>query len=702
MNITFNSIKTSGIFLIMAVLVWGCASTGETTSSQDSELRPHEKLVFPELRPTEIAEVHRFEYNGIQFFLVEDSELPLIDMNVIVRAGSWMVPENLTGLASMTGSVMRNGGSVNYPSDELNELLESRAASIETGFGSSSGSASMNALSEDFADLLPVFIDLLKNPLFPEDKLDVDKTQRRSAISRRNDQPSQIAGREFNKLIYGEGSQLARVQEYDHVNNIQVEHLRDFHARAFRAPNLMVGLSGDFTVEEIRPLLEEAFGDFPNGDRNEVEFDEIDYEFESTLNFVHRGDMTQSIIRMGHIGGFRDNPDYAALQLMNRVLSGGFSGRLMQEVRTRLGLAYSVGGSYTSNVFTPGIFFASLSTAAESTADAVNATLNEIKRLTEEPVTQSELDDARDRFLNSLVFRNENRSSVLAQQMNFVYQGLPLDTFDKLVEEIQEVTVDDVFRVAQEYLQPDKLHILIVGNRDLIEDQLAELGDFNEIDITIPRPGEAGVREAITGDADAGAELLGSMASALLHGNTFSSVTFTGKTELPTPQGNMSLDTEITYGFPDSFRQDLMTPMGTQSLIYENGRAKVVAGPQEQDLPSEMAEQFRTTLHNHYFNIALNAGSKSALYIGSEERDSGEYSVIYISDLEIKLFLDKETSLPAYLVYEIFDASEGGDVEVEVAYTNWNTSGNITAAHKEVSKSAGTTVTSNFTSHSTE
>lgn len=261
-----------------ALLVSGCAGPSQTADEPQFRFidRP-ETLVFPELNPIVVPEVHTFEFNGITFYLVEDNEVPLISLSAVIRAGSWMEPNDKVGLASITGEVMRTGGTVNIPGDELNELLEGRAASIETSFGLSSGSAGMSVLREDFEELLPIFIEVLTQPAFPQDKLDLALTQRRSIIGRRNDQPSGIAAREFRHLIYGKNSVFSSVQEFDDLNNITLSDLSDFHSQAVNANNLLIGISGDFRVDEIRPVLERYFAAIEQGTPNEFDFPPVNY-----------------------------------------------------------------------------------------------------------------------------------------------------------------------------------------------------------------------------------------------------------------------------------------------------------------------------------------------------------------------------------------------------------------------------------------
>lgn len=458
-----------------------------TASLAVAQDRPWEQFDYPVINNFDMPSLEIFELdNGIRFYLVEDKELPLIDLSVMVRTGGILVPDDKVGLQSLTGTVMRTGGSTEYPGDDLNELLEDRAAVMETNIGFSAGSARFNVLSEDFSDLLPVFVDLLRNPAFPESRIDLAKTQQRSSIARRNDDQGSIAGREFQRLIYGQESPYARRIEYATLENISRDDMVEFHQRSFVGQNMMIGVTGDFELDEMKAWLSDAFSDIPAGDALSLAFPEVDYEFTPSVNFVDKSDVNQSYVLLGHIGGMRDNPDYAALQVMNRVLSGGFSSRLMQVVRSEMGLAYSVFGSYGSGVHFPGTFTAGVMTQSETTAEAIEAIIDQIERLQDEPVTDEELARTKDQFLNTLVFQYTSIASVLRERMSNDYAGLPPDTFERLVEEVTAVTVEDVHRVARQYLRPEALRILVVGNGDELGNQLDAFGDVNTIDVSIP------------------------------------------------------------------------------------------------------------------------------------------------------------------------------------------------------------------------
>ena len=189
-------------------------------------------------------------------YLLEDHTLPTINASVMVRTGSRYEPADKVGLASLTGQVMRTGGTISKTGEEIDQTLERAAASVETFIGSTSGGARLAVLKEDFDMGLGILVDILKNPVFREDKIDLAKVTSRSGISRRNDQVAAIAGREFNRLIYGSTSPYGRLMEYIHVENINRQDLIDFHRKYFLPNAVMIAVWGDFSTAAMKTKIE--------------------------------------------------------------------------------------------------------------------------------------------------------------------------------------------------------------------------------------------------------------------------------------------------------------------------------------------------------------------------------------------------------------------------------------------------------------
>lgn len=648
--------------------------------------RSWDEIEYPELNSFTKPDVEIVTLeNGIRFYLVEDHELPLISLRLLVRTGGFMVTEDKTGLSSITGTVMRTGGTTSIDGDSLNELLEDRAASMETSIGFTSGSASMNVLKEDFDDLLPVFIDLITQPAFPEQRIELAKTQQKSSISRRNDESMQIATREFQKLIYGPETVYGRQSEYETIDNITREDLINFHEQSFVAENMMVGIVGDFSTEEMTAKLTEAFRVIPQGSETVMDLPEIDYHFDSSINLVDKRDVNQSVVMMGHIGGLRENPDYAKLQVMNRILSDGFSGRLMRIIRSQMGLAYTVFGQYGSNNFYQGIFYAGVMTQSESTAEAIEAIFEQIRRLQNEPVSEQEMKDTKDRFLNSLVFEYDSRASVLNERMSYDYAGMDPETFDRLVEEIQAVTVEDVQEVAREYLHPDSFHILVVGNGEELGGQLERFGEVNLLDISIPEPGEAEGRE--TGDAAAGAEWLNKMAGAILNDGTIDGpLIFEGETRVDSPQGDMTIGVKQTIHFQtEALYSEIQTPMALVTMKIENGEGVMQMGGSEMPMQPAQLNEALGELYRHPVYLALNHETRNAEYMGMAEIDGKEYAHIRLEEeIVLNIFLDPETALPEVTTWRQFNPQLGGNIDIKMVSSDWTEGGGVTLAHQTV------------------
>lgn len=697
--------------LLMTTFVLGfmlsCASQ-ESTMMQDGSSSSGvdvEGLEYPEINNYQTPDVETFELeNGIKFYLVEDREVPLIDLSMIIKAGSFMVPDDKTGLNSILTSAMRNGGSEAYPENELNQLLEDKAARIEFGMGQNSGSASLNVLKEDFEVLLPVLVDVMMNPLMPQEKIDLAIRQQKSGITRRNDNAQQIGFRVFSKLIYGENSIQGRTTELYTLDNITREDLIEFHQNAYKGENMMIGLVGDFDVEEMKPVLEEAFANIPAGNENEFTFDEIDYEFESSIHFVDKSDVNQSVVLMGHIGGMRDNPDYAALQTMNEVLSSGFSGRLMQSVRTEQGLAYSVFGSYGSSTLYKGQFYAGVFTRSEATADAIKAVRREIEKLQEEPVSEQELEDTKDRIFNSLVFRNDSRSSVLYQRMNNEYYGRPADSFERYIEELRQVSAADIQRVAQEYMQPDQMKILVVGNGDELGDQLEQFGEVQEVDITILETLEE--EEIIAGDASGGQEWINRMASSILpNGGLNGSVVMDADNNIQTPQGEMTMGITQTIDFEsERLEADVNAPMGQIKMTIEDGQGSMQMGGNTMPMQPAQKDQMLAELYRSPIYLALNKDELDVEFMGMEEMDGEMYAHVRVSDeIMLNLYLDPDTSLPMITTYRTFNPQVGGTVTVQLNSMDWRESGGVLMPYQMISYADGEKVSSTMlNSHGVE
>jgi zinc protease len=425
--------------------------------------------------------------NGMTVFLMEDHELPLVSGNLIVRTGSRNEDADRTGLASLTGSVMRSGGTINHPANPLNELLEQKAASIESGISVNSGNVSFSSLTEDLPQIFDLFAEVIQTPALPQDKIDLTKFQTRGAIARRNDQANGILGREFRKLIYGATSPYARTVEYATIDRITQADIQSFYQSQFQPENFILGIVGDINPMEMKRAIEAKFGSFkPRANGSEsIQNAVVRQAQKSGIFFASKPELTQSSIQIGHLGGKVIDRDYPALSVMNDILSG-FGGRLFNEVRSRQGLAYSVYAAWSPQFDYPGIFVAGGDTKSESTVPFIRGVLREIDRIRTEPVSQDELQRAKDSVINSFVFNFDDPSKVLSRVMRYEYFGYPKDYLLQYQKAVAATTVRDIQQVAVRNIKPSQLVTMVVGNEKAIVPALSTLNQsVKAIDISI-------------------------------------------------------------------------------------------------------------------------------------------------------------------------------------------------------------------------
>jgi zinc protease len=406
------------------------------------------------------------------------------------------------------GDVMRSGGTQTHSADELNQQLEQRAASVETSIDITAGSATFSALSEDLPDVMGLFAEVLQQPAFPQDKIDLSKNQWRGAIARRNDNPSEIADREFQKLIYGAESPYARTVEYTTLNNISRDDLISFYRQSFQPQNVLLGIVGDFDTESIKPLIAERFGKWQptayspprqplnsllrliNNNRTTA-IPTVTQAKAGGVFYVDQPQLTQSSVQIGHLGGRFDNPDYPALSVINGVMNG-LGGRLVNEVRSRQGLAYSVYAYWSPRFDYPGVFTGGGQTRSEATVPFIQSTLAEIERIRTAPITEAELARAKDSVLNAFIFNFQTPSQILSRVMRYDYYGYPQNFIFQYQKQIAATTIADVQRAAAANLKPENVVTLVVGSSAAINPPLGSLNpeaQVTQIDVTIPPMG---------------------------------------------------------------------------------------------------------------------------------------------------------------------------------------------------------------------
>ena len=479
--------RISALLLLFA----SCALPTTSAQAQTTSQIPGnwQQVPVPPLPAFHPQEPTRFVLpNGMIIFLQPDHELPLISGSALVHGGARLEPADKAGLLDIYGDVWRTGGTTARTGDQLDEFLENLAAKVETGNGMDSTSISFDCLKADFDPVFQVFLELLRQPAFREDKIMLAKRQMATGIARRNDDVGEIAAREARFLAYGKQNPYARIPEFATVAAVTRRDLVQWHERYVHPNNIILGIVGDFDPQAMEARLRQAFGSWEKAavpTSPEVQFREP----KPGYYFIPKEDVNQSSIRMVALGTTRRNPDYYAIEVLNELLSGGFGSRLFNTLRSQLGLAYSVGGGIGTTYDHPGIQTFGITTKSATTAESVRALDKELQKLlTSSPPTQDELQRARDAMLNRFIFNFDTPDKVLGEKMRYEFYGYPADFLERYRGGIEKVTVADLSRVAQKYIHPSQFAVLIVGNPGEVSDQLKSLGQVTTIDIAIPPP----------------------------------------------------------------------------------------------------------------------------------------------------------------------------------------------------------------------
>jgi len=433
--------------------------------------------------------------NGIVLFLQEDHELPFVSGSVLIPGGSRDEDPAKTGLVELYGEAWRTSGTTKMDGDALDDLLEAKAAHIETNGDVDSTALSWDSLKGDADQVFSLALDLLLHPKFNAEKLQLAQQQEATGIVRRNDSEGEIAQRESAKLVYGANSPYTRQPELATIGAVTVDDLKAWHERTvgnkLGGGKLIVSISGDFDPVAMEAKVRAAFEGLPPVVALPARHDEFAGP-KPGVYFIDKEDVNQSNVEIVGLGTDRRNPDIPALAEMNEILGGGFASRLFQKIRTEKGLAYAVGGGLSFAYDHPATFHVMVLTQSANTVEATQLALAEIGGLTTRPFTEEELARAKDNILNSFLFRYDTREKVLAERVHLEFYGYPADYLETYKAALEKVTLADLDRVAKKYIHTDKLAVLVVGNGPEIKPGLDDLklGPVQSVDITIPMPSQ--------------------------------------------------------------------------------------------------------------------------------------------------------------------------------------------------------------------
>ena len=414
-------------------------------------------LVF---NPPKLADFRTTLSNGLVVYIGEDHQIPWINASLMVRTGPFLEPKDKLGVAVMTPTVMRSGGTTTMTGEQINERMEFLAGNV------SAGSLSIHARHLD--EGLTLWKDILNNPAFPEDKVRRERDQALVGIRNRNRNLSLVAMRTWTKLIYGEDSPMAAEATEAGTSGITRDDLAAWHKKYYGPNNAILVVSGDFKRAEMLQKLESTFGTWARAEQAVPPIPKIEQAAKAGVYMVQpQVPSNQGVIQIGHLGLMQDDPDYPAVDLMNYVLGGGsFSSRITKVVRTDNGLAYSTDSAFSGGLQYPGTFEAFCQTKNATVVFAAQLMLDLIEGMRNGDVSQADLDFAKTASVEGYPANFGSMAQTLRNFAQLENYNRPRDYYEVWRAKYQKVTLADIKRVAQKWLQPDKMVIMVAGNVD--------------------------------------------------------------------------------------------------------------------------------------------------------------------------------------------------------------------------------------------
>lgn len=453
------------VSLILAMVLVGAAA-----AAQDIPDRP-EELVYPDFvfETPDGADYHHTLSNGIPVIVVEDHTLPLVRMGVTLRIGSFLDPAEQVGLASLSATMMRDGGAGDRSPEELDERIEFLAARISTSARDTEARASLRTITPVFEESLDLFFDVMTRPGFDADRFAVRKENVRESLKQRNDDADSLLGREWDRVLYGADHYLGRRMTAAHLDALTPDDLRDFHRRYWRPEHMVWSVSGDVDTAAILEMLETRLGAWPAADDAPA----VPWPPEAGMPSPAPGiyhvekDIPQGKVRIGNLAprwDDWDNPERAALQVMDHILgASGFTSRIMQRVRSDEGLAYGAGGRFGFNPLGPSAYTMGYQSKSPTVALAASIALEEVHRMRDEAVSADELSLAKRSLVDSFPRRFESAGARAGIFANDALLERDHAYWVRWREQIEAVSVEDVMAAAQKYLRPDQMVMLVVG-----------------------------------------------------------------------------------------------------------------------------------------------------------------------------------------------------------------------------------------------
>ncbi|MEJ2200056.1 MAG: pitrilysin family protein [Desulfuromonadaceae bacterium] len=448
------SLLRHGVIGLLMLLLGACVPMATSVRPDQIRFAPLE-FSIPVVEPILLP-------NGIRLYLREDHELPLVEITAMAGVGAIADPADKTGLAGLFAATLQTGGAGDFSAEAFDRHLEQIAADFAVIADTYTLSLDLSLRRADLGEGLKLLDAVLRRPGLDAHRFELARRQAVEQVRRQDDQPGSVASRALMRALYGDHP-LGRTPTVASLEAISREDLLRLQQQSMRPDQLWLGVTGDFDRAELLQCLTEIFGDWQAAGRANSPIPPLAPAPSAAL-WLAQKNIPQTTILFGEIGIDKDNPDLQALRVMNFILGGGgFNSRLMREIRSNRGLAYSVYSYFRVGRLLPGPFIAGCETKSGATGEVVALMRQIMREMRQRPVSAEELQLAKDSLINSFVFAFTDTHQIVTQQMRIDYFHYPQDYLQTYQEKIAAVTVADVLRVARDYLHPDEQNLVLVG-----------------------------------------------------------------------------------------------------------------------------------------------------------------------------------------------------------------------------------------------
>jgi predicted Zn-dependent peptidase len=446
---------------IIAILALSflCAGLGLAQAKHPSE------LTYPGLKyePPDPKAFRTVYAGGLRAYVQEDRGLPLFNITAIVNCGDLYVPKDKAGLGRLLGDQLIKGGTAAKEGQAIEDRVDFLGGSLNFMVGERTSTLTLSVLAKDMDEGLAVFFDVLRHPAFREEPLKLAKARFVEQLRQANDNPSGVLNREYEKLLYGDNAVTWQPTKATY-EGLAAADLKAFHQKYFVPKNVILAVSGDFAKAGLKAKIDKLAAGWAGG---AVAFPAVPKAFPSPepgVYFIQKA-INQGYISLGHLGLEDTNPDYFAVQVMNFILGGGsFTSRITTKVRSDEGLSYNQGSRFTYRWGLPGTFAGYVQTKSSTVGYAISLIQAEFDRIRKTPVTDAEMETALNYYLESFADNFQSAQTTMMSFANLEMTGKPMDYYKTYRAKIQAVTKARVQEVANTYIRPDKLAIMIVGD----------------------------------------------------------------------------------------------------------------------------------------------------------------------------------------------------------------------------------------------